>query len=80
MYGIWSLYENELDAKYAEHNVFTSFDDTKMPVQQFQEDLFWRNAEGDRVIGPGVQLPRTSIDDVFRNPSYRDRYNTFNID
>lgn len=80
MYGIWYLFENELDKKYGgNHNSFRVFNDSNVPANEFQTSLFWNSLEGPRVSLPGNQIPRTSIDDVFSSkPNYekfRDFYN-----
>lgn len=76
MYGIWWLYENILESNFGrDHSKMKIYNDQNEPIQQFQEDIFWSSLAGPRNVGPGVQLPRTSIDDPFTTKNdFRDFY------
>lgn len=71
MYGIWYLYENDLEKKYGSNNSsLRIYNDQNTPINQFQEDSFWNTLEGPRVTLPSHHIPRTSFDDPFRKPGY----------
>lgn len=81
MYGIWYLFENELDKKYGgNHNSFRVFNDSNVPANEFQTSLFWNSLEGPRVSLPGNQIPRTSIDDVYNSKPNYERFRDFYSD
>jgi hypothetical protein len=71
MYGIWLLYENILEQGYGtEHNTFRVFNDSNQTPSEQQKDAFWNALDGPRTVFPGVQIPRTSIDDPDRGSKY----------
>ncbi len=66
MYGIWYLFENEFEKRYGgNHAQMKVFNDQDTPATPFQTASLWQAIEGPRSLFPGVQIPRTSIDNPF---------------
>lgn len=83
MYGIWYLYENDIDKKFvATNSSMAVFNDRDAQAANFERDYFWSGRQ-DQSPFSQIDAPRTSIENPFNSYGFghvKDRIDRFYFD